>query len=1350
MKTFHTWWQRLTRAWRQGLRDRRGSALDDLVMVVGVTILGAVFTVAGLEFWGAVHTRQLLQQGGQIVDRSIVSSGCFTSGAQAELDQFFKQNGLNPQLVYVNATTTPQSFGSRNLSATLGYDVNVYLPYSTWRVAHLYTQVVVPADQSLAVAGDGAGQTGCASNLASTFGGTDNGSASSGSGSPVTALTLSANPNPASTGGTVTLSGVADEGTQVAPSGTIVELTLNGSVVDATVGSSGAYSYDWTAPAPASYTLSAQAGLASAQTTLTVNAATAQSISIQAPGSVAVGKPFTIYATVTDQYGNPVADGTAVSLSSSDSTDIPSKTLYTSGGTVQYDVSSGITQPVSSVSVTMSSGAASQTVTIAVTAGNPQSLSLSASPTTLTAGQAVTLSGTVLGPNSTPPASGTPVTLQSQTDTVDTFPQALTNAQGHYAATATLTVAGTQQITAQVNSGGSTVTSSPVSVVVNPAAAAILQNAQATPNPVEQGAVTTFSGTLTDQYGNPEGSGVPVTISSPALSKTLNTTTGSGGGFSVPGSFQDAGTQTVTFTSNGTALNGGSLQVTVLPAGADSLTATPSSATFTAGGSVTATWTLLNSQGQPVANEPIAFSLGPSVSGAVTPTSATTNGYGQVTVTVGPLTTAQNYTLTATATQMSNVTGTMGITVTAKTSGLTVSNPSISPTAAQSTQDGGTIDPVITGTVLDQYGNVVANEPVTVTGGWDSGVNFTGTTNKAGEFSVALNPVDVGGRYHPIITIGSGTAQTYTSTSLDVVNHLYGLVVTSSNGSNSTPAGTPYGVTVQLYKYGAGSALPEANAQVTLTVPSGDTASTWGTSSSPPTPSSPTSITVTTNSSGTATAEVAFMPNTGNDTVQASWPTDHTVGTLGVSVGANIPSTVYWDQAPSPNPQTAGQAFSFGAQLVDSSGFGLSNGQSVTLGYAGAPNVTLYTGYGNGVYGWMSGSMTSTRAGTNWVVVQNVNGTGYNGSGQPYLPSASETIDPAAMEYFYPVLSNNGGSSWLSGASWTNPHSPSQGPTNNYGWRPPLAYQGTKWYSLAGFGVDQYGNSTGGSATVTCSTTGGGTCPAMPSTANGGWQSTGGYPAGNYRLTFTPASSSYPAGVASNAETTYLTIDLPGITNIVDGGNPNYGQTPTITIDGNGFQGGTFNGTSTQFKFVDSTRSWMGGYSGNGVTANVTTWTSNAVVLSGFGGSYGSPYVFDPGDWFNINIKDPVGAWLSGSDQCPPTLITSVQAYGGGKTTEYVVNGQQFGSWPGGTSLSNYVSPWTTFQDETRGWAGWHSQTGVDYGTITKWTSTQIVFNPGFGPGYGGAYQVYTNDGVNITVWNPQTNTSSGYNFHQP
>jgi len=361
-----------------------------------------------------------------------------------------------------------------------------------------------------------------------------------------------------------------------------------------------------------------------------------------------------------------------------------------------------------------------------------------------------------------------------------------------------------------------------------------------------------------------------------------------------------------------------------------------------------------------------------------------------------------------------------------------------------------------------------------------------------------------------------------------VVKQLYTLVISPSNGSASTPAGTPYGVTATLTA--AGNA-PVANANITFTVPSGDTATTWSSDTSSPTSTGPTSITATTNSQGQATVEAAFEPNLGNQTVQATFTTDDVTADLSVAVSANQPSTVTWN-TPSPDPVHAGSSFVTTATLVDGYGFPLAAGEPVTVAFASDANQT-WTTVAGGVIGqghWFTPSL----AGTYQVVIFNVDGTAYNQSGDPTLPDVSETVNPGPMQYFYPAfgLANNTTGTWFQPYSWTNSNSLSQGPTNfiNYQGQfvsnPPI---NGSTYSVAGFGVDAYDNPiySGTSATLSCSAWNGGSCPGLPSTANSGWQNVGPFRSGSYNLVYTPHSG--PDGVTSSPTTTYDQFNIPGL-----------------------------------------------------------------------------------------------------------------------------------------------------------------------------------------------------------------------------
>jgi len=84
-------------------------------------------------------------------------------------------------------------------------------------------------------------------------------------------------------------------------------------------------------------------------------------------------------------------------------------------------------------------------------------------------------------------------------------------------------------------------------------------------------------------------------------------------------------------------------------------------------------------------------------------------------------------------------------------------------------------------------------------------------------------------------------------------------------------------------------------------------------------------------------------------------------------------------------------------------------------------------------------------------------------------------------------------------------------------------------------------------------------------------------------------------------------------------------QTQTITITGSGF--GTnppFSGTSDYLGIWDVTAgNWSAGYGEDAVTVAVNSWTDTQIVLTGFGGFYGSGYRFANGDSLTLNIWSP-------------------------------------------------------------------------------------------------------------------------------
>lgn len=777
------------------IRDRRGVSQYVALAIAAPVLLMAY--VGGSALVETVSTQAALHNAAEMVDRSLVADGCLTQDALDAVTQTLEANHVNPNQVYLNTTGGsggPALYGARGLAVTLGYDLNLALPGTPWTLAHDYVQTQVTNDQSQYVPQAVPNAAACvdATTLASTFAGVQGGQGSGGalsSAAPAaqapTGITEQVSPNPATVGQTVTVSGQVQSGSGPA-AGVGVTVSAAGQQVTATTDSQGDYTATLTFTTAGQVTVTATAGSVSQRATLTVQPATPASVRWSAPSSVVVGQAFTLQGTVLAADGQPVADGTAVAITSNDPHDIPDQTVTTTAGQFSVSVPTGITTlAIEPITVTAQAGSASATASIQVQPGAPQAVTLEVSPAQGPAGSAWTVSGTVTGPDGTPVAAGTAVTLASANDAQDTLPTLETNAQGQFSGSVTLTLAGSVTLTAQAGS----VASAPVTVTVLPGAPAQLVDGTATPNPVNQGAQTVIGGVVEDAWGNPVAPGTALTLVSSTWSQPVVTTTGAQGQVSQPVVFDQAGSQVVTVEAGGTPLQNGTVSVRVSQQGAYTITATQATTTLTAGQTTTVTFTLTNSQGQPVAGQTLDFSAQPRAGTTLSATQGTTDAQGQVALSVSA---TQAGTLTVTAALAADngtTTGTATWTVTAAAPA-TVDPPTIAPSTAVSTQDGGTVYPTISGVALDAYGNPLVGATVTVTGGWDPGVSFTGTTNAQGYFAISLDPVVVGGPYHPTVTVTDAQGST-TTTDTDT-----SLTVTTN--TSILPPGTPMDYTVTL------------------------------------------------------------------------------------------------------------------------------------------------------------------------------------------------------------------------------------------------------------------------------------------------------------------------------------------------------------------------------------------------------------------------------------------------------------------------------------------------------------------------------------------------------------------------
>lgn len=613
-------------------------------------VLSLLFMAGGslmaLQMQTAAHTVNILQTAGQILTQDMHATGCLTSGENTNLAAYLENNGLDPTKLVVQPTATRQGYGSNGLNYTLGYDASVYFPFTSVPMDKVYVQTTVPIAKSGYV--PGAPTTNGACTAASGFSGTP-GSGSSKPPPIVSTITLTTSASTVTTGTTVLFTGTAtmSDGS-LAPSGTDVTLTTPQGAVTVTTGAAGNFTYSYTPTGPGVLTVTAQCGLGSATASVTVNPAPAAQIVLDYNPNTEVQAGSKIYVQVLDAFGNPVADGTPITISTSDPTDVPTLTLATSGGTAELVIPHYTM--LGTVNITFTVGSLKQTATISVNPGPPVSVTIQAAPTSIAAGGTVNLSGIVMGPYGTPPAPGTLVQISSQTDSTDNLmPGGMpaTNAAGQWSDPGVqLTVAGNETITASTGASsgsggtGSATVQGSTTVQVSPSIPSGLENVLATPNPVNAGANVSVSGEVVDQYGNPVP-GVTVQFTASSGMTPVAATTNAQGQFSAYLVFSNPGMVTVTTEAQlggmWSSLSNGSFSVMVMePSTAFHIAATPPTATIIAGTATTFTFTIQNSDGSPVIGKSVTFTESPQGNSALSATSATTNSAGQVSVTVTP------------------------------------------------------------------------------------------------------------------------------------------------------------------------------------------------------------------------------------------------------------------------------------------------------------------------------------------------------------------------------------------------------------------------------------------------------------------------------------------------------------------------------------------------------------------------------------------------------------------------------------------------------------------------------------------------------------------------------------------
>ncbi len=251
--------------------------------------------------------------------------------------------------------------------------------------------------------------------------------------------------------------------------------------------------------------VAAQAGTASTSTNLVFAPGPPAAISLAAtPPSIPVGGQAGLVASVADAFGNPVANGTPVTFSTSLGNVSPA-VVPTSGGQVSSTLLAG-TLVGQALVTAVAGGAAGQTV-VPILPGPPALLGLVAIPAAIPVTGTSTLSATVADPYGNLVADGTWVNFRSTLGTMN--PLAAPTWSG--IATATLQAGG--------EPGWSTVTawtgpaSDSANVKIGPGVAVSLTLA-ATPDLImaDGAAEATITALVVDSFGEPITQVVPITF----------------------------------------------------------------------------------------------------------------------------------------------------------------------------------------------------------------------------------------------------------------------------------------------------------------------------------------------------------------------------------------------------------------------------------------------------------------------------------------------------------------------------------------------------------------------------------------------------------------------------------------------------------------------------------------------------------------------------------------------------------------------------------------------------------------------------------------------------------------------
>ncbi|MCS6774343.1 MAG: right-handed parallel beta-helix repeat-containing protein [Thermoflexales bacterium] len=278
--------------------------------------------------------------------------------------------------------------------------------------------------------------------------------------------------------------------------GTVVTFTTSlgavAPITTTTVGGVATATVSSTIAGVATLTATVDSLSATVQVTFTPGAAAAIMLTA-VPTTTAVGTSSTLTATVVDQFGNPVANGTVVSFTTSLGT-LGSSSASTLGGNAVVTLTS-TTAGVATVAATV--GTLSTTVQVTFTPGAAAAITLTAVPTTTAVGTSSTLTATVVDQFGNAVASGTVVSFATSLGTLSSA--SASTLGGNAFVTLTSTTAGVATVAATV---GTVTATAKVTFTAGPAFTVSLSLSPTVifANGISQSLATA---TVVDQFGNP-------------------------------------------------------------------------------------------------------------------------------------------------------------------------------------------------------------------------------------------------------------------------------------------------------------------------------------------------------------------------------------------------------------------------------------------------------------------------------------------------------------------------------------------------------------------------------------------------------------------------------------------------------------------------------------------------------------------------------------------------------------------------------------------------------------------------------------------------------------------------------